>query len=136
MATLTGLNTSAGVQPKGLRVGLVGITAVFSPNGSLSTGDVIQMFKVPANSRVIFLETECQVSGVGSFRVGDGVSTNRYINDTACSVSIGTTRMGGGAFNVVPYTYSTDDTVDVVYSGSVNASSGAIYIRAIVALDF
>ena len=132
MATLTSTKTSAGVQPHGSRVGLYSTTGVFSANGSLSTGDVIQMVKVPSGSQLVYLFVNTQLSGVGSITVGDGVSTARYISATAVSSATGPFVINT---QLVPYTYSTDDTIDVVYSGSVNASSGALYMVAAVNLD-
>lgn len=140
MATVTSNKCSAGVQPHGLRVGLVATTAVYSPGThgptSISTGDVIQMIKVPQNSQVVFLSVECNLSGQGSFTVGDGVSTARYVGATLASLSSGFVLFPATALQgFAPYTYSTDDTIDIVYSASAQASSGAIYMTAIVNLD-
>ena len=142
MATLTSNKVSAGTQPAGIRVGLVAKSAVFSmgagtPNGitSLSSGDVIQMIKVPQNSNVVDLYVATLITGQGSYVVGDGVSTARYI--AAQAVSVGATAIVRlNATSYVPYTYSTDDTIDFVYSASTNASgSGAMYMVAIISLD-
>jgi hypothetical protein len=140
MATVTSNKCSAGVQPHGNRVGLVATTAVYSPGTqgptSLSTGDVIQMIKVPQNSQVHFVAVHCNLSGQGSFIVGDGVSTSRYIAASLLSVSAGSYLFPSTANQgYVPYTYSTDDTIDVVISASAQPSSGAIYMTAIVNLD-
>lgn len=137
MATVTSNQTSAGVQPKGLRVGLVATTAVYSPNGSMSSGDVIQMVKVPQNSQVVSVATFCALQGQGSYIVGDGVSTSRYIAATLLSVSGGAAIFPAVAatLNYVPYTYSTDDTIDIVISASTNVSAGAIYMVAVVNLN-
>ncbi len=133
MATLTAATkNSAGVQPKGSRVGTFAIASTYS-SGSLSTGDVIQMVKVPAGCMIVDVKTICTLSGQGSFNVGDGVSTARYITGALASISAGFAVMNTQAF--VPYSYSTDDTIDVVYSASVNASSGAIYMIVELTLD-
>lgn len=132
MATLTSNQASAGVQPKGLRVGTATVVATYSPNGSMSSGDVIQMVKVPSGSRVIHVDVQYQLSGVGSFTVGDGISVARYIGSTAGSSGIGIVRLGGGGISYTPYTYSTDDTIDLSLSSSVNVSSGAVYMTAII----
>ncbi len=133
MATLTSTKSSAGVQPHGNRVGLVSTTAVYSANGSMSSGDVVQMIKVPQGAQVVYLWTGYQLTGVGSIRIGDGVSTNRYLADTVASSGVGPFAALPQAY--VPYTYSTDDTIDVVVSASVNVSSGAIYMMAVINLD-
>lgn len=133
MATVTSNKASAGVQPKGLRVGLAACTAAYSPNGSMSSGDVIQMVKVPANSQVVYLSVSCLLSGQGSYTVGDGGSTARYISATLMSISAGQAVMNSQGY--VPYTYSVDDTLDITISTSANPSSGAIYMTAVVNLD-
>lgn len=136
MATVTSNKASAGVQPHGLRVGLVATTATFSVPSSMSSGDVIQMVKVPQNSQVHFVAVHCNLAGQGSFITGDGVSTSRYIGASLMSVSAGSYLFPSTANQgYVPYTYSTDDTIDITISASVNVSAGAIYMTAIVNLD-
>ena len=130
MATLTSNRASAGVQPKALRVGLSGVAATYSVAASMSNGDVVQMIKMPQNSRIIYLNLTAALAGQGSVKVGDGVSTNRYIVDTGASVSVGNLVINNPSF--VPYVYSTDDTVDVVCSASTNFSAGALYLLAII----
>lgn len=133
MATVTSNKVSAGTQPKGLRVGLVATSATFSANGSMSNGDVVQMVKVPQNSQVVYLWTGYQLTGVGSITIGDGVSAARYLAATVASAGVGPFSAMPAA--LVPYTYSTDDTIDVTVSMSVNVSSGAIYMVAVLNLD-
>ena len=131
MATLSSNRNSAGTQPKVLRVGLVADTAVFSLAASLSTGDVIQMVKVPVNARVVDVYVKYASDGEGSFTVGDGVSTARYITDT--NISAGATGQVLARMNniLAPYTYSTDDTIDILFSlSTVQPSTGAIYMVA------
>lgn len=135
MATLTSNKCSAGVQPHGVRVGLVSTTAVFSANGSLSSGDVVQMIKVPQGAQLTHIWTAYNLSGVGSFTIGDGVSAARYLAATVGSSGVGPFTDNNLPQNMVPYTYSTDDTIDVTLSFSTNASSGAIYMIAVVNLD-
>lgn len=130
MATLTSNEASAGVQPPGLRVGLVQVAATFSVAASMSSGDVIQMIKVPSGGQVVYVRTTSALQGQGSISVGDGVSTNRYIVDSAASKSSGNLVINNPSF--VPYTYSTDDTIDVTTSSSVNFSAGALYMVAII----
>jgi len=133
MATLTSPDCSAGVQPSGLRVGIVGKSAEYSINASLSLGDVIQMIKVPQNSQVTYLMVKWLGRGVGSIIVGDGVSTNRYITETAASAGIAPLTINNTAFQ--PYIYSTDDTIDVTVSQSVTFSSGSVVMIAHITMD-
>lgn len=135
MSTFNSSKTASTTQPKGLRVGAVAVTEVFSLSASLSgsTGEIIQMIKVPAGAQVTYLAVNCRLAGVGSIRVGDGVSTNRYILDTAASISAGFMVMNNPSF--VPYTYSTDDTIDITVSQSVTFSAGSAVIIAHFTMD-
>lgn len=131
MATVLANQASSGVQPKALRVGIVSVVATYSLNQSLSTGDVIQMLKVPVNARIVDMYLSYCSNGQGSLTVGDGVDTDRYITATAISSGLTTVvRLNGSS--LAPYTYSADDTVDVTISASAQPSSGAIYLVATV----
>ena len=132
MATLTAPDVSAGVQPKGLRVGLVAVASTFSNSACLSTGDVIQMVKVPANATVVDLKISTSITA-GSVTIGDGVDTDRYHQGYAMSLSGGLAQMTAV---LTPYTYSTDDTIDVVVSASATMSAaGAINLIVVYSMD-
>ncbi len=113
MATKTAAAAQVTIQPKGLRVGLVAVSSTYSISAagtSLSAGDVIQMIKIPANATVVSLMVTSNYSGDAAFTVGDGLVDNRYITLRSASVAmlpvyINTVR--------APYTYSTDDTIDM-----------------------
>lgn len=134
VTTFTSSEVSLGVQPKGLRVGLIAASAIYSLTAvSLTTGDVIQLVKVPANATVVGMYLSATHSA-GSIVVGDGVDTDRYHAGYAMSVSAGVSGMSG---IYVPYTYSTDDTIDATISASVSMStgSGAINLTVLYAMD-
>jgi len=128
MATKTANRASAGVTPKALRVGVVSDVATYSLDQSISNGDVIQLMKVPVNARIVDMYLVWAGGGQGSYVVGDGVSTNRYITAQTASATA-QVRMNGLA---VPYTYSTDDSIDLVYSSSTQPAAGAIYLVATI----
>lgn len=123
MATRIGAKTSATVQPKGLRVGSVQVTSTWSigvvSNASiLSAGDVIQMVKVPKGATVTYLAVSAG-AGTCIYTVGDGVNDDRYmsvISGSASQVLLSINTV------YVPYTYSTDDTIDIAIS-TVSTSS-------------
>ena len=136
MATLVASKVSAGVQPKGMRVGLVAVTSVYSIAASLSTGDVIQMVKVPANATPIFMAVSSAGAGACSVNVGDANDTDRFIQGAALSSSAAPTYLNNAAY--VPYTYSVDDTIDLTVSASASFSpgaSGSITLVAIFSMD-
>lgn len=137
MATKTSEQCSAGVQPKGIRTGLVAVAATYSLTGSLSTGDVIQMVKVPAGATLVDLKLKSNVAGAGNGSVvcGDGVDTDRYIQGYAVSVSAAVATINNLTFR--PYTYSADDTIDLLVSASATWSgqSGSFDMMAIFSMD-
>ena len=133
MATRTATKAAAGIQPKGLRVGLVAVTCQYSIDASLSVGDVIQMVKVPKNATPVYVALSGATTAVGTIKVGDGISAARYITNYA--VSAGAVQSGINTA-YVPYTYSVDDTIDVTVSlVSISAVGGEIVLTAIFAMD-
>jgi len=135
MATKTASKAALGVQPKGLSVGLVAVTSIYSLTNSLSAGDVIQMVKVPKGATPVYVALSYPAAGanVGNARVGDGVSAARYITGYAYS-STGVQAVINTAY--VPYTYSVDDTIDItLLSVSVASVEGSFVLTAIFAMD-
>ena len=137
MATYTASVAQPGIQPKGLRVGLVGVKSSFTTTLSAVAGDVVQMVKVPKGATPLHVMlTGAPVSGSIIVKVGDGVSAGRYI--AGGSLSVG----GINAISInreyVPYTYTTDDTIDVKLSVlSISATAiGIVYnLMAIFSMD-
>lgn len=133
MATKTASKCAAGVQPKGLSVGLVAVTSVYSLTSSNSAGDVIQMIKVPKGATPVYVAVSGAGTGVGSVNVGDGVSAARYVSNYLNSATSVTQAINT---NYTPYTYSTDDTIDITVSAvSVGTVAGAFIVTAIFAMD-
>jgi len=135
MATRTAAAAQTAIQPKALRVGLVAVTSTFTVGAglSLSAGDVIQMVKVPAGATVVALSVGSNYSGDAAFTVGDGLVDNRYITLRSASVA-----MVPVYINAVraPYTYSTDDTIDVDISlVSISTIGGSFFMTAIFSMD-
>lgn len=133
MATFTSSACEAAVSPKGLRVGLVAVTAAWSVVNSLSIGSTIQMVKVPANATPVFVSVLNTNAGQATLSVGDGLDEDRYR-------LVATTSAGQGPVTIntqyVPYTYSTDDTIDIFVSlVSVSTLGGAFYLTAIYSMD-
>lgn len=132
MATLTASKAAGGIQPKGLRVGLVAVTMAYSVTASLSAGDVIQMVKVPMNATPIYVGVSGG-SGACVVKVGDGVSTGRYMATRSASIAMAMQTISSA---YVPYAYSTDDTIDILVSAvSTGVASGAFNLIAIFSMD-
>ena len=136
MATKTAAAAQTTIQPKGLRVGLVAVTATYSISAagqSLSAGDVIQMIKVPAGATVVSLQVSSNHSGIAGFTVGDGLDDDRYVSLISCSVAMLPVRVNTVS---APYTYSTDDTIDIDITGvTVSTLGGNFFMTAIFSMD-
>ena len=135
MATFTAsaAHANSGVQPKGLRVGLVAVSAVYSFDRSISIGSTVQMIKVPAGATPVLVQYGNTNAGQATISVGDGLDNARYKAD-------GTFSSGQGMAMITPtaptYTYSTDDTIDIFISlVSISTAGGALYLRAIYSMD-
>ena len=140
MATLTATGAQAAVQPKSLRVGLVAVRSTYSLAAAPSAGDVFQMVKVPANSTPVFVQFGCS-NNTPSFimEVGDGIDTDRYYSIASYSIGQGMLLANvNKAVVLPPYTYSQDDTIDIVLS-TITASNatigGAFYMNVIFSMD-
>jgi hypothetical protein len=135
MTTRTSPDVATGVQPKSLRVGTVAVTATFSINAgmSLSAGDVIQMVKVPQGATPTYVALSGNPGGAVLVKVGDGVSTGRYITGLGASSGM---KLAPINQSYVPYTYPTDDTIDIVVSTtSLSSASGAFNLIVHFTMD-
>lgn len=133
MATYTASEAQAGIQPKSLRVGLVAVTSFYSFPSSISATTTIQMIKVPAGSTPVLIQVANTNAGDSALLVGDGNSTGRY--RAAATLSSG---QGYVICNLpaIPYTYSLDDTIDILIStASATTLGGAVYLTAIFTMD-
>ena len=135
MATVTASLAQTGVQPKGLRVGLVAVRSVYSadPATSSTIGTTIQMVKVPAGATVVYIQYGTSQPGDHTFSVGDGISNARYKVDSTFTAAQG---MVVGTIVAQPYTYSQDDTIDIFISlVSESSLGGGWYLNVIYSMD-
>lgn len=138
MATLTSSRVAEGISPRGLRVGMVTDVATYTVGSSLSTGDVIQMLKVPRGATPVYVAAKSTgggSTGAGSVNVGDGVATGRYITGYVVSASAVLQPINSQTF--APYTYSVDDTIDLLVSVSSQSApnSGTLMLMAVFSMD-
>jgi hypothetical protein len=135
MATYTAsaAHAASGVQPKGTRVGLVAVAAVYSLPSSISIGTVVQMIKVPAGATPLYVAVGNTNIGQATLSVGDGLNNARYKADATFSAAQGMALLTPAAET---YTYSQDDTIDIFISlVSITSAGGALYLRAIYSMD-
>ena len=135
MATYTASAAAAasGVQPKGLRVGLIHASVVYSLDISTSIGTVIQMIKVPQNASPIFISFGTNIVGDHTVECGDGNADGRYRSAATLTAGLG---MVIANTVIAPYTYSVDDTIDLKISlASVTTLGGAYFMRVIYSMN-
>ena len=137
MAPRTATAAQAAVQPKGLRVGLVGISSVYSLAAAPSSGDVFQMIKIPANATPIWMNFgSSNGSAHYNIEVGDGIDTDRYRTSVVTySAALG---MQVVTINSTPYTYSAEDTLDILIATATASNlsfGGTFYMNAIFSMD-
>lgn len=139
MATLTAVGAQSTVSAKYRINGPVTLIADYSlgatGNPNLSTGDVIQMMKVPrgANMLSVVLIVDQLSGGNYTFNIGDGLLATRYFT----SLSSGSTSamfIGNNAaanMSGIGYSYSADDTVNITVGTATTATASGV-LRLIV----
>lgn len=133
MATYTSSACEVAVQPRGSRVGLFAKTATWSILNSGSIGTTVQMVKIPQGATPLYVTVLNTSAGQMTLSVGDGLDEDRYRLVATTSAAQGTLPINA---QYLPYTYSTDDTIDVFISlVSVSTLNGAITVSAIYGMD-
>lgn len=134
MATYTAGPAQTGVQPKALRVGLVNVKSSYSHDGvSSSIGTVFNMVKIPAHSKISYMQFWVNISGNFTMQAGDSVNGERFRSHATYSTGTG---------NVTPtvqqlaYSYSLEDTL-IIRISLVSASTlgGAVHANVIFSMD-
>ena len=131
MATVTANAAQAGVQPKGLRVGLVAVTGFYSFITSTSVGTTIQMVKVPAGATPVLIQVANTSVGDNTIQVGDGNDPDRFKAEATLAAGLTICNLPAD-----PYTYTVDDTIDILISrASATTLGGAVYLTCIFSMD-
>lgn len=135
MATFTADEAAATAPAKG--EGMSGnckvVVAEYEITAALALNDVVQMVKVPAGaivSNVVLSTDDLDTNGTPAIvlDVGDGGDTDRYIDGSTVGQAGGTTDSSSLAIGGLGYTYTDEDTVDVLVQAApaTGASSGTI----------
>lgn len=134
MATLTATaaqaNVSAKMHLKGVVSRVVSYSIGATANPNLSTGDVIQMLKVPSGCCILAVDviTDALTGGNYTINVGDGNSTGRYFASlsTGSTSAIFTAATTGFVASSIGYSYSTEDTIDIVVGTATTATAAGV----------
>ena len=135
MATFTADEAAATAPAKG--EGMSGnckvVVAEYEITAALALNDVVQMVKVPAGaivSNVVLATDDLDTNGTPAIvlDVGDGGDTDRYIDGSTVGQAGGITDSSNLAINGIGYTYSVEDTIDVLVqvAPATGATSGTI----------
>ena len=134
MATFTAGPAQSGVQPRATRVGLVAVRSDLSLDGvSSSIGHTFRMLKIPAHSKIVYMQFWANISGQFTLEAGDSVDDERFRSNATYSA---------GSGNVTPtvqqlaYSYSADDTLILKISlASVLTLGGGVHAQVIFSMD-
>ena len=135
MATFTADEAAATAPAKG--EGMSGnckvVVAEYEITAALALNDVVQMVKVPAGaivSNVVLATDDLDTDGTPAIvlDVGDGGDTDRYIDGSTVGQAGGITDSSNLAIDGIGYTYSVEDTIDVLVqvAPATGATSGTI----------
>ena len=119
MATYTHPRAATGASIKAVHAGVNSETAEYSFSNTMSSGDIVNMFKVPAGAVVTDVVTRfTSITGlVVQFGVGDDGSSERY---NASISATGVSRATAG----IPYSYSATGTIRCTVSGVGSLCTG------------
>lgn len=141
MATLTSTacQTSSGGfflnPPKYIEQGMIvrGVTYTFA--AAQSAGDVIQMMPIPKGA--VVADVIANFAGLGGASltvtsIGDGNSTGRYGFNSVSTNVANVVRATKG----VGYSYSAEDTIDIIIGTATSASAGTtVYLEVLYSMD-
>lgn len=138
MATITATAAQSTVPAKYSIKGAITRVVDYSltGNASLSSGDVIQMLRVPSGAVIMDLAfiTDALSGGNYTVTIGDGNSATRYSGSLSTGSTSSFTRISLAAG--VGYSYSAEDTIDITVGTATTATqSGVVRLMVSYTLD-
>lgn len=123
MATFTASAAQSTAAPKYIERGMIARSCIWTFSAAAaSAGDVVQMIRVPAGAHihdVSVVNDFNAASATFAVNVGDGNSATRYIGSATEDTIVVRAETGVG------YSYSVEDTIDIVVATAASASVGA-----------
>lgn len=118
--------------PKYIQNGVIARSAVFTKTLAESAGDVIQMVPVPKGAVVVELNATFGLGGgATTINIGDGNSTGRFAASLSTNVALVQRATAG-----LGYSYSAEDTIDIVIGTATSASAVGTYrLTVMYAMD-
>jgi hypothetical protein len=109
------------------------VTAEYEISAALALNDVLEMVKVPAGAIVVgcvLATDDLDTNGTPTIvlDVGDGSDTDRYIDGSTVGQAGGVTDFSNLAIGGIGYTYTSEDTIDILVQAApaTGATSGTI----------
>ena len=100
------------------------------------TTETKALFSVSKGDTVLFSYLVHLIASSGftdsTFDVGDGSDTDRYLDGIDCDGASGTFVTGTTA--TVPYTYTADDTIDIIYTQGSTDGSVEPSVRVVIGM--
>ena len=139
-STFTATKAAAGHHIKDYKPALQCIESVYTvtAGAALVINDVIQMLKVPKGARVMEVilaatDLDSNVTPLITLDVGDGDDPDRYIAASTIGQTGGTVRLGSGITTLTEaFTYTADDTIDVLVKAAPATGATTFSIRLTV----
>lgn len=137
MATLTATAAQSTVPAKysinGTITRIVDYSLGATGNPNLSTGDVIQMVRVPSGACVldVWFMTDQLSGGNYTVTVGDGNTANRYFASLSTGSTSGINKMTLAGPAGIGYSYSAEDTIDITVSTVTTATASGVLRLAV-----
>lgn len=134
MATYTHPRAASTASIRAVHAGVNSATAEYSFSVTMSAGDIVNLFKIPAGAVVVDVVaryTAATAAGPLQFGVGDDLTAERYILSISAT---GVTRATAG----IPYSYSADGTIRATLTGSSASNStigGTIRVTVLYKMD-
>lgn len=125
MATRTASAAESNVPAKSQINGDITVIGAFNVNATnLSSGDVVQMVKVPNGAVILDMTflTDVLTGGNYTVTIGDGNTANRFFTSlsTGSTSSINRLTLVTGSYG---YAYTAEDTVDITFSTVTTATA-------------
>jgi hypothetical protein len=131
MATLTA-SAAAAPAKYAINGAISRVVSYSTPAAGYSAGDVIQMVRVPNGACIVDMRLTTDLFGtsnatIGS--VGDGGSATRYFGTASTSSSLALALIMNN--QAIGYSYSAEDTIDIVIGTVTSASNVGVITLAI-----
>ncbi len=118
--------------PAKTELGVNAVHATFTVASNLTTGDTIEMFRIPAGATIVHMvaNASASVGQTGQLEVGDSGDDNRYIAGATGWAASGAAalayRGAGNPTTAFAKTYTADDVISIKALSIATPATGAV----------